>query len=380
MFTYDDSFYLSEELIFEILSKVSFKKFLTFKQVSKEWWTIISSSCFVEVINKRLPKASGLIMTHLDLEKFRFDTPPWDPDYFLRKKSFEPKFISADGLWDSLITEVNFLPDKARVLACSEGLFFCESVRKRGLFWICNAATRDWAGLPRPPPETCSRQTMRAAFAVDPSDSCHYMAVRFFVSLTNEFGDMFEVFNSRLGAWGKPKEIPGPVSFRYYGGPLFFNQTFHWLFSQRGHLEILAIDPKKEEAICFDSPRKSIPGTYLGLIEYRGSLAIAGYCDCTVCIWVLVDYSGKVWENHEINLRILWGTLIVPRVEAMIGDDVVLLSSKLLDKNGEFQMNGKYHWYHISSKRLTPAAEEFKFDRKELWPFRVTLNPCPTIP
>ncbi|KAL4188983.1 hypothetical protein AMTRI_Chr08g163160 [Amborella trichopoda] len=362
MFTYDNSFYLSEELIFEILSKVSFVKVFKFKRVSKQWWTIISSPCFVEVINKRLPDASGLIMSRLDLEKFRFDTPPWDPDYFLRKKSFEPKFISADGLWDSLITEVNFLPDKARVLACSEGFFFCESVRKRGLFWICNAATRDWAGLPRPPPETCSRQTMTAAFAVDPSDSCHYMAVRFFVSLTNEFGDMFEVFNSRLGSWGKPKEIPGP------------------LFSQRGHLEILAIDPKKEEAICFDSPRKSIPGTYLGLIEYRGSLAIAGYCDCTVCIWVLVDYSGKVWENHEINLRILWGTLIVPGVEAMIGDDVVLLSSKLLDKNGEFQMNGKYHWYHISSKRLTPAAEEFKFDRKELWPFKVTLNPCPKIP
>ncbi|ERN16071.1 hypothetical protein AMTR_s00030p00135870 [Amborella trichopoda] len=189
---------------------------------------------------------------------------------------------------------------------------------------------------------------MRAAFAVDPSDSCHYTAVRFFVSLTNEFGDMFEVFNSRLGSWGKPKEIPGPVSFKFYGGPLFFNQTFHWLFSQRGRLEILAIDPKKEEAICFGSPRKSIP--------------------------------GKVWENHEINLRFLWGTLIVPRVEAMIEDDVVLLSSKLLDKNGEFQMNGKYHWYHISSKRLTPAAEEFKFDRKELWPFRVTLNPCPIIP
>ncbi|KAL4188985.1 hypothetical protein AMTRI_Chr08g163180 [Amborella trichopoda] len=351
MFTYDDSIYLSEELIFEILSNVSFKKFLTFKQVSKEWWTIISSSCFVEVINKRLPEASGLIMSHLDLEKFRFDTPPWDPDYFLRKKSFEPKFISADGLWESLITEVNFLPDKARVLACSEGLFFCESVRKRGL----------------PPPETCSHQTMRAAFAVDPSDSCHYMAVRFFVSLTNEFGDMFEVFNSRLDSWGKPKEIPGPVSFRYYGGPL-------------GHLEILAIDPKKEEAIHLDSPRKSIPGTYLGLIEYRGSLAIAGYCDCTVCIWVLVDYPGQVWENHEINLRILWGTLIVPKVEAMIGDDVVLLSSKLLDKNGEFQMNGKYHWCHISSKRLTPAADEFKFDSKELWPFRVTLNPCPKIP
>ncbi|ERN07723.1 hypothetical protein AMTR_s00012p00048660 [Amborella trichopoda] len=326
MFTYDNSFYLSEELIFEILSKVSFVKVFKFKRVSKQWWTIISSPCFVEVINKRLPDASGLIMSRLDLEKFRFDTPPWDPDYFLRKKSFEPKFISADGLWDSLITEVNFLPDKARVLACSEGFFFCESVRKRGLFWICNAATRDWAGLPRPPPETCSRQTMTAAFAVDPSDSCHYMAVRFFVSLTNEFGDMFEVFNSRLGSWGKPKEIPGP----------------------RGHLEILAIDPKKEEAICFDSPRKSIP--------------------------------GKVWENHEINLRILWGTLIVPGVEAMIGDDVVLLSSKLLDKNGEFQMNGKYHWYHISSKRLTPAAEEFKFDRKELWPFKVTLNPCPKIP
>ncbi|ERN07724.1 hypothetical protein AMTR_s00012p00050830 [Amborella trichopoda] len=198
-----------------------------------EWWTIISSSCFVEVINKRLPEASGLIMSHLDFQKFRFDTPPWDPDYFLRKKSFEPKFISAD-------------------------------------------ATRDWAGLQRPPPETCSRQTMRAAFAVDPSDSCHYMAIRFFVSLTNEFGDMFEVFNSRLGSWGKPQEI----------------------LSKKKHSR----------------------------------------------------------------------------------DDVVLLSSKLLDKNGEFQMNGKYHWYHISSKRLTPAAEEFKFDRKELWPFRVTLNPCPKIP
>ncbi|KAL4188987.1 hypothetical protein AMTRI_Chr08g163190 [Amborella trichopoda] len=256
-------------------------------------------------------------------------------------------------------------------------------MRKTGLFWICIL-----------PPESCSCQTMRAAFTVDPSDSCHYMVVLLIVSINNEFEDMFEVFNSCSSSGGMPKEIPShPEWFTQYVGPLFFNEAFH-IFSNEGRLQILAIDPKIEEAICFNAPEKSIytrKNTHLGLVGYQWSLSIVGYHCSSVYIWVLVDYSGQVWEKHEIDLGILLEIVIAPREEAVIGEDVVLVSSNCSNKDGEYQMNGEYYWYHISSKRLTPkkyywnhisskrltpATEEFKLGYKELWPFRVTLNPC----
>ncbi|ERN07720.1 hypothetical protein AMTR_s00012p00039270 [Amborella trichopoda] len=105
----------------------------------------------------------------------------------------------------------------------------------------------------------------------------------------------------------------------------------------------------------------------------------------------MVFVYRQVWEKHEIDLGILLEIVIAPREEAVIGEDVVLVSSNCSNKDGEYQMNGEYYWYHISSKRLTPkkyywnhisskrltpATEEFKLGYKELWPFRVTLNPC----
>ncbi|KAL4188989.1 hypothetical protein AMTRI_Chr08g163210 [Amborella trichopoda] len=113
-----------------------------------------------------------------------------------------------------------------------------------------------------------------------------------------------------------PKEIPSdPKWFTQYVGPLFFIQTFHWLFSNEGHLQILAIDPKTEEAIFFNATENSILGTHLGFVGYRGSLSIVGHRCSSVHIWVLVDYSGQVWEKYDIDLGILLGVII--EAEAM---------------------------------------------------------------
>ncbi|KAK1612652.1 hypothetical protein QYE76_036325 [Lolium multiflorum] len=179
---------LTDDLLAEILSRMSAKSLCRFKCVSKRWLSLI------------------------DHPDHRTNLPQTMVGFFYRCTSkdrtrFQFTSVMRGSCRPPINTSLTFLPNHRRVilLDASNGLLLClwftSSQGTESRYVVCNPATAKWVALPDPD-HACDQDTVHLGF--DPAVSSHFYV---FALLEKDYGEWnpylcgVEVYSSQTGRW-----------------------------------------------------------------------------------------------------------------------------------------------------------------------------------
>ncbi|VAH13360.1 unnamed protein product [Triticum turgidum subsp. durum] len=197
---------LTDDLVVDILSRLTYKDFCRCKCAYKAWSTFSSDPDY----RKRLPKkvTTGLL-------------------YQDRNKSAIPlvSLSRDDGEIDGILADVPHY-EHLEFLDCCNGLVLCKyknSYTSPGIcrFVVCNPATREWRILPDTFVGTDSHRCT-TILAFDPSWSPHFYVFNFnrhFFSLVGKL----EMFSSAGSTWLVDDEWDSEITFSWGKPHLFLN-------------------------------------------------------------------------------------------------------------------------------------------------------------
>ncbi|CAL8997278.1 unnamed protein product [Prunus brigantina] len=247
---------LSDVILAEILCRLPCNKFVfQCKSVSKHWCTLITDPYFIDrFVNiqsyKRTPKIRTLI------NKRVVEFPP--------KASLSPNLLTQS--LERIICFHRFAGNPVVVATYNDLLLCCTSMDYQCNYYICNAYTMQWVGLP-PTPSRCHKR-VRVGFICNVPDykceednwkgnnsqlnvECRSTVVRILppVEYANDekkcdtFKLNVEIFSSETGEW-KESVVSSPRNFNFRGLNEFsfaYNGMLYWP-TDRG-LSVIGLGP-----------------------------------------------------------------------------------------------------------------------------------------
>lgn len=185
----------SDDLIWEILSRLPAKSVHRFKCVSMPWRDLIADP----VNRKKLPQTiAGFLYT-----TYRSLGCVWSHH-----------FASVSGGAAPVDPSLNFLQPKYKYITCADtcnGLLLCACSNKENpaaygeqvRYVVCNPATERWIELPPQPQAQANRFHCASRLAFDPKVSSHFHVLEFGQNYRNVGSCVtgVDIFSSQTGAW-----------------------------------------------------------------------------------------------------------------------------------------------------------------------------------
>ncbi|KAL4184274.1 hypothetical protein AMTRI_Chr10g224750 [Amborella trichopoda] len=288
---------LPDELLEEILVELPEPSILNFKRVSKSWYNLFSSHCFLYLHS---------LTPHSASQPFVLFHP------FFHKKS--PIFTISLKHHEHIM-QLSELPHSSswmpRKIKCSNGIL-CILINKDA-FCIVNPATGQSTRLPHihgPP-------IVHFEFYFDPQN-CKFKV------LAVLFIEIHVVFDSTIGKWVEPIEalIFSLREIKSIGHTCY-------IYDRVNTLDLIAFDMVKEELHIIPAPPQRECNDHVGVMEWDGciSMAVVSH-NLELRLWAL--RKEKTWEKVvDANLG-EWGLksryehgYIYPKV--VVGNDILIV-------------------------------------------------------
>jgi F-box interacting protein len=339
---------LPNEVIAEILSRLSVKSVIRFRGVSKTWCSLISSPHFIAthlsraLSNPQYP--SRLVLLHFDY-RLKKDLSPakrirllsLDPEIQERSLVTEQYYDTGDP---SYFIGSRCLRDCMQVIGSSNGLFCL--TRGFDSYFLCNPCIQKAISIPHP---NIGLETRTHGFGYCPKTD-DYKLVRV-VYVEGATHSLVEIYTLRTGAWRSFMAPGPPYYFREPFGRnslrnIFFNGAVHWPAHTPEHHHgpfrhlIVSFDMEDEVFREMGMPKglqgdQEIFGFFMAVVD--GLLAVIPYGvrsadEEDMIVWVMKEYgraeswtkqfdvkfdcasygpigftkNGEVLVNHEGNL------------------------------------------------------------------------------
>ncbi|XP_058071384.1 F-box/kelch-repeat protein At3g23880-like [Magnolia sinica] len=269
----DTAFYLSDEIIEKILSRLPLKSLLKYKMVCRPWDSLIRDRHFIYM--------------HLS---HSID----NPNYLIgvtNSENLKLYLLEDDGESECKITNIPFPVCKKLKFATFVGSA-CGWVCLNDLWsddvHICNPATGQAITLSK------DGQQPRIGFGIG-QESDEYVVCQIFENIqVNDVNHPYdcEIYSSKTCSWKHICSIPYDIDSYVYA---FANGAFHWY---NGSDAIISVDIKEEkENVRFTQLPESIVNAVIFLDEWRGSLAVFVVKGLEVKVWILKDCGESSWTK-----------------------------------------------------------------------------------
>nr|XP_043620189.1 F-box protein At5g41720-like [Erigeron canadensis] len=228
----------SDEMMFEIISRLPLKAFDSIRATSKKLNSLTYDSYLFELHKKRNNIVSGFLVQNMT------------------RNNYINEFVPSPH---STTTDLKFLPRKTRIVATNEqGIAVFEVPHPRHhrmvLYYVCKPATKQVLALPNP--KTRFQTTMVAVVTME-SNPLHYKILRLSKPkkspLKSPFTHNCEIFDSKEWAWKwlPPSMLHGDVNIPVHGQPITTSGSIYTLLSNG---DILKFDTYSEKQTTFSPP------------------------------------------------------------------------------------------------------------------------------
>ncbi|PIA40244.1 hypothetical protein AQUCO_02500145v1 [Aquilegia coerulea] len=364
----------NNDTITELLSRLPAKSLLRFELVSKSWRNIISDNFFRRLQFQRT-KAINTISGFFFQDHFDFNS--------------KVKYLSVSSDSCSTVQHevMNFLPEKVKLVASSNGLLCCRSsyyqkTCKRTsdvFFYVCNPATKEFVRV-QWPRDSDYDQYFGFAFDQDGMENFKLISVK----MVDFLCYMFQVYSSKTKEWKKLDARNYKSDYRGYNGVrdsrvVFANGVVYWMTF--GDV-ILAFDVEKEQSSLIILPVHRIHRSQ-GLCEVcigesEGRLHFILISEAGLRVWILdcktkwilkhsiplpaleKEYPGFVYNEAKSVASMVPSTYVTPFppwIDPLVYKDGILLvklrSSFLNDeKNEKFETSTKIYAYNLDTRTM----------------------------
>ncbi|XVF54919.1 hypothetical protein PTKIN_Ptkin05aG0219300 [Pterospermum kingtungense] len=341
----------NNDILINILLHLPGKSLLRFRNVSKQWLSLISSPYFSSRFHKTSMFPSGL---------------------FLRKHASSSKpiyhFISLDGKQDDEpLRSFTFVDDPAgvKILQSCNGLLLCCSNTLIGEqnrnYYIYNPTTDQYTTLPMPGYRIPN--TIFGVFlAFDPSKSPHYKVVFVRSSNTSIYHYQLDIYSSETHFWSFSSEIP---NINYSQG-VYCCGSIHWMIQNSRDLLCFDVDEERFRRI----PMPEIPDDwdqpkcrYFGECQGRLLLVLTNDKHSTRLFDVYEmerDYS-RWFVKHQVDLNELISAYPDMRDSYSDPSDWDHHAFRILAIGYKESEEGSFMVLHIPGKAITYSFKDRTF-------------------
>ncbi|KAF5187724.1 F-box family protein [Thalictrum thalictroides] len=279
-----------DDILFEILSRLSAKSLVRFQCVSKRWQNIISDPVFQR------------LQCHRSKSSFSWF-------FFLRGCHEFCLSNYAPFINDQVIAKyriMDFLPENFCPIASSNGLLCC---RKFGIvdnaIYVCNLAIKKYVKIEVP--RDVNGQAVGLFF--DPfrsnmDDWSNFKLVS--ISEKNDLGFYFQIYSSEIREWRKLAGVCPCNHVLQRGARAFLaSGVFYWM--TLGNV-IIASDVEKETSYCITLPVTNLESwgeKCMG--ESAGSLQYISISDGSIQVWSLISCKLKWIHKCSMSLASIEG-------------------------------------------------------------------------
>ncbi|KAE8720192.1 putative Kinase superfamily protein [Hibiscus syriacus] len=207
----------NDDILVNILVLLPGNSLLRFRNVSKQWFSLISSPYFSRCLNQSLIFPSAIFLRMRNKPKYHFLSLYKNPVRRPTVRSF------------------TFIDDSAgiRLLQSCNGLLLCCSNNRIGeydrTYYIYNPTTNQYTILPKPGNRTPNPNTVfGVTLAFDPSKSVHYKVVFVRSSETTSHLYRLEIYSSEAHLWSFSSDIPKVKNFGQGG---YCCGAVHWIMN-----------------------------------------------------------------------------------------------------------------------------------------------------
>ncbi|KAJ6790931.1 F-box protein-like [Iris pallida] len=287
-----------EDLILQILARLPVKSLIRFKSVSRAFLRLPSDRHFVRLHHEISSRNPNLLIELLDSSGFI---------------TIDPSSLSVSR------SSLDFLADRVRIRASSNGVLCCASVADRGLYYICNPNTRDFRPLPRARERPFTRfqpeyEATLVGLAFDPSTYEYNVVLAGFY---RPFGRRPQdrlvcmVFDSAAGSWAKfVSSLCEEFTHMNRNQVVYSTGALHWL--THACMYLLVLDLRDLAWRKMSMPEEiAAAGGFAGrvyLLDFEGSVSVVRIYREWMSVWVLEDYRRELWVlKDRVNLRCIRG-------------------------------------------------------------------------
>ncbi|KAL4184275.1 hypothetical protein AMTRI_Chr10g224760 [Amborella trichopoda] len=290
---------LPDELLEEILVNLSIPSILNFKRVSKSWFNLLSSPCFLHLHS---------LTYHSPTQPFILFHPFFDRRHriFTVSLKHHERIIQLRELPHSS----SFMP---KMVKCSNGILCI--LTYGGTFYIVNPATGQSTHLPH----IHGMPVMHFGFYFDPQNrKFKVIAVQI-----QRVISVHKVFDSTIRKWVEPIEarLSGLQELISIGRTCYIYNRFHTV-------DLIAFDMVKEELEIIPAPIQKEWNDLVAVLEWDGCISIAVVShSLELRLWAL--RKEKTWEKvvdadlGELRLR-RGGETGYPYPEVVVGNDILM--------------------------------------------------------
>ncbi|KAF2310312.1 hypothetical protein P3X46_005823 [Hevea brasiliensis] len=288
-----------DEVILQILARLPVKSLFRAKTVCKLWYRISSDKYFIQLYNETAAKTPVVLLEISDSSESK------------------SSLICIDNLRGVSEFSLDFLKDRVKVRASSNGLLCCSSIPDKGVYYVCNPMTRESKLLPK------SRERPVTRFYPDGEATlvglaCNLSMQKFNVVLAGyhrTFGHRPDgtflclVFDSDLNKWRKFVSFQDDhFTHMNRNQVVFVNGALHWLTGSFSCILALDLDCDVWRKISLPDELSSGAGNRVYLLESDGCLSVIQISEAWMKIWVMKDYKCELWhEVDRVSLRCIRG-------------------------------------------------------------------------
>lgn len=293
-----DSF--PDDAILQILARLPVKALIRIKCVCKLWYKLASGDYFRHIYNE-LSIRNPMVLVEVT------DT----------SSESRSSLICVDNLRGVYEFSLDFIKDRVKVRASSNGLLCCSSIPDKGVYYVCNPMTREYKMLPR------SRERPVTRFHPDGEATlvglaCNLLRQNYNVVLAGyhrPFGHRPErtficlVYDSESNKWRKFVSLQDDhFTHMNRNQVVFINGSLHWLTGSCTCLLVLDLQSDMWRKILLPNEVTCRVGNRLYLLESEGCLSVIQISEAWMNIWVMKDYEREKWHMvDKVSLRCIRG-------------------------------------------------------------------------
>ncbi|XP_058187772.1 putative F-box/kelch-repeat protein At1g12870 [Rhododendron vialii] len=336
---------MPEDALTEILSRLPVKSLLRFKSISKHWYSLIQSPCFISLHHNRSPKNESLLVLRsvkttsafapitLALSVVSNKTPVLDLDL---------PFGGQPASWLNLFGSSNGI-------VC----LFNSSTK---IMMLCNPAMREFKVLPQPPFHT--RYTSHLRFAFDPKTN-DYKVLRVVASydpmaftFTLCVGRV-QIYHMSTDTWREivavvPEEIL-QCSQRWCWSSASLNGVFYWVANCQGEIIAFHMSDELFERVFLPEDIRTNPWSSLSILGDSLALVTVEFGRMESCL--------EIWVRDGNGVKDPWNK------KYSIGPIVGLYDALGFRHTGEVLLRRDNDWkmvsYNLDSHTLNEYHEEY---------------------
>ncbi|KAA8528996.1 hypothetical protein F0562_033516 [Nyssa sinensis] len=294
---------LPSDIVFEILIKLAVKSLLRFQSVCKSWCSTISNNSFAKIHLAHSQTHpiyfAGSFPTHLGNKLILSAIDKKNEDYNERPGSFIRDLCERHGSMRDVSEPLNGL--------------ICVVFDDNPSVKVCNPSTQEVIELP-PIVDTPHPRSIHS-LGYDPitdkykilniSYTCYTQAMEHRVFTLGSESDMWR----RIDGCADHIVFPSPIfqnSGRFCINGIIYFLGWDWGVKRNDDGTLIVAFHVGEEKFCVIPLPEGAP-KFQYLLQYSGCLAVVDshkkdLMDNTIKMWILQDYSNKLWMEHTIVL------------------------------------------------------------------------------